>query len=356
MKAKELVKLNELSMKSENLGTEFEKVVLAELLKYTRGVTKIIPPGQKETINAPTNKVITLIKPSIKSLEGIAIDGVYDVNKQTKLESTHPDFVAEVLPGKNFFGYNDDWKIHIEAKSTITGRFKFGQVKVDNIFIDDDSEAFKYLMWFAYRNVEYQFDRDRAIAEFNSLKRKFLDVFKITSGHDYRLIHAVPGSPVEWLILDDMVDLFSGHFNISPRGVLRYVFQGEDYFILEKVSKGGEIKMYSKEKVMRDKGAKITPFKKVEEATETAPSNLSAIFKAVKEIKSAINNKLAHDPNASVVVESGARRIANIVIQHGSGTAAIKRRPSRARELVAAGTTFDKLLDTLREEIKNVQT
>jgi len=356
MKAKELVRLNEVAMRSETLGTDFEKVVLAELLKYTRGVTKIIPPGQKETLNAPTNKVITLVKPSMKSLEGIAIDGIYDVNKQTKLESTHPDFVAEVLPGKNFFGYNDDWKIHIEAKSTITGRFKFGQVKVDNIFLDDDSEAFKYLMWFAYRDVEYQFDKDRAIQEFNSLKRKFLDIFKITSGHDYRLIHAVPGSPVEWLILDDLVDLYSGHFEISPRGVLRYVFQGEDYFILEKVSKGGEIKMYSKEKVMREKGAKITPFKKVEEATEVSPNSLTCFFRTTREIKSAIGKKLAHDPNASVMVGADAKKAITITIQHGSRSAAIKRRPSRVRELVAAGTTFDKLLDTLREEIKNVQT
>jgi hypothetical protein len=246
MNAKTLVKLNEVAMKSETLGTNFEKVVLAELLKYTKGVSKIIPPGSKEVENTPTNKVITMLKPPMNSLTSIITNGVYDVNKQQKLESTHPDFIAEILPGKKFFGFDDQWKIHIEAKSTITGRFKFGQVKVDNIFIDEDSQSFKYLMWFAYRNVEYYYNKDAALSEFNSMKRKFLDIFKILSGHDYRLIHAVPGAPVEWLILDDTVDLLKGHFDISPRGVLRFVFEGQDYFILEKVSHGGEIKMYSK--------------------------------------------------------------------------------------------------------------
>ena len=349
MNIKTFTKLNEVAMKSETLGTNFEKVVLTELLRYARGVSKIIPFGSSKVENTPTNKVITFIKPSQKNLETIATDGVYDVNKQQKLESTHPDFIMEVIPGKNFFGFNNEWKIHVEAKSTTTGRFKFGQNKVDNIFIDENSQSFKYLMWFAYRNTEYYYNKEIALQEFNSMKRKFLGIFKILSGHDYRLIHAVPGNPVEWLILDDTVDLMRGHFNISPRGVLRFVFEDSDLFILEKVTaSGGEIRMYSKEKVMREKGAKVTPFKKVEEATNLTPQNLSLFFKATKEITSAVSKKLSADPKVEISTKVGDIRIASVNISYPkAGKVAKKRIP----ELVAAGTKYDGLLNILREEI-----
>jgi hypothetical protein len=349
MDAKTLIKLNEIAMKSEILGTNFEKVVLTELLKFARGVSKIIPFGSKKVENTPSNKVMTFIKPSQKNLETIAMDGVYDVNKLQKLESTHPDFIMEVIPGKNFFGYNNEWKIHVEAKSTTTGRFKFGQNKVDNIFIDEDSQSFRYLMWFAYRSTEYYYNKEIALQEFNSMKRKFLGIFKILSGHDYRLIHAVPGNPVEWLILDDTVDLLKGHFNISPRGVLRFVFEDTDLFILEKVTaSGGEIRMYSKEKIMREKGAKVTPFKKVEEATSLTPQNLSLFFKATKEITSAVSKKLPTDPKVEVMAKIGDIKRVLVNINHSEKEVTKKK---RIPELVAAGTKYDGLLDILREEI-----
>ena len=341
--------LTDSAMKSETLGTNFEKVVLTELLRYTRGVSKIIPFGSKKVENTPTNKVMTFIKPSTQKLETIALDGIYDVNKLQKLESTHPDFIMEIIPGKNFFGFDDSWKIHVEAKSTTTGRFKFGQNKVDNIFIDEDSQSFKYLMWFAYRSTEYYYNKEMALQEFNTMKRKFLDIFKILSGHDYRLIHAVPGNPVEWLILDDTVDLLKGHFDISPRGVLRFVFEDTDLFILEKVTAtGGKIRMYSKEKVMREKGAKVTPFKKVEEATETVPQNLSLFFKATKEITSAVSKKLPADPKAEIMIKTGEIRRVLANINHSEKEVTKKK---RVPELVAAGTRYDGYLDILREEV-----
>jgi hypothetical protein len=347
MKATTFVNLQEAAMRSEQLGTSFERVVLGEILKFTKGVNKVIPAGSSTPENTPTNKLANIVKPNMKNLESIGKNGIYDLNLQEKLESTHPDFILDVLPGKHLFGYDDQWKIHIEAKSTTTGRFKFGQNKVDNIFIDEDSQSMKYLMWFAYRKPEYIFNREAALSEFNSMKRKFLDIFKILSGHDYRLIHAVPGSPVEWLILDDTVEFLRGHFEISPRGVLRYVLGNVDYFILEKVtSSGGEIRMYSKEKVMREKGAKLTPFKKVEEATEL-PENLQLIFKATREISSAIGTELKPDKDVHVLVKAGERKIVSVAVKHSGAQA--KAMP---KELIAAGTNFDKKMDLVAEELR----
>jgi len=347
MRATTFVNLHEVAMRSEELGTSFERVVLGEILKFVKGVDKIIPPGSKTPENTPTNKLATIVKPDMKNLEAIRKDGTFDLNLQEKLESTHPDFMLDVLPGKHLFGYDDQWKIHIEAKSTTTGRFKFGQNKVDNIFIDEDSQSMKYLMWFAYRKPEYFFNREQALQEFNSMKRKFLDIFKILSGHDYRLIHAVPGNPVDWLILDDTVEFLKGHFEISPRGVLRYVLGNVDYFILEKVtSSGGEIRMYSKEKVMREKGAKVTPFKKVEEATET-PGSMQLIFKATREITSAVGTELKPDKDAHVLVKSGEKKIVPVSIKHTGASA--KAMP---KELIAAGTNFDRKMDLIAEELR----
>jgi len=344
MKMLDFIHLNEIAMRSETLGTNFEKVVLAELLKYTRGVNAVILPGQKSPTNTVSNKSITFVKPSMSNLESIVRNGAYDVNMQQKLESTHPDFIVDIIAGKRFFGFDSSHKIHIEAKSTTTGRFKYGQRKVDNLFLDEDSEAFKYLMWFAYRTPEYYYQRDSAISEFNSSKRQILNLFKVLSGSDFVLVHAVPGNPVEWLIFDNTVDLLKGKFDISPRGVLRFVFDGADLFILEKVSVGtGEIRMYSKEKTTLDKAEKVTPFKKVEEAKST-PSSIVLIFSAMKKIKSAVSGK--PDPQAPVLVKAGEK--IRITVRTNPSKAVEKKQP---RDLIAAGTKLDNFIDILREEL-----
>ena len=348
MDMKNFVQLNEIAMRSETLGTDFEKVVLAELLKYTRGVTKIMLPGQKIPINALSNKSIVLLKPDMKKLENISRDGVYNVNLQTKLESTHPDFIAEILAGKNFFGFDNKYKLHIEAKSTTTGRFKFGQITAgERLFLDEDSDAYKYLMWFAFRDPEYQFQRETAISEFNSIKKEMLTMFKVLSGSDFRLVHAIPGNPVDWLIYDNTIDLLKGNFNISPRGVLRFVFEGADMFILEKVSsRTGEIRMYSKETTTKEKSEKLTPLKKkVEEAT--TPSELTMIFSTLKDIKAAVSGKA--DPTSPIIVKTGTK--IRIIVSPKPSRAVERKHPRRNAELMAAGTQLDNMLDVLRDEL-----
>lgn len=351
MKAKVLLKIYEAAMKSEIAGTDFEKIVLAELFKYTKGITKIIPPGRNEIEDVSGNDLITLIKPSMKSLERLSENGVYNLNKQEKLESSHPDFIVEVLSGKKFFGFDNSWKIYIEAKSTKTGRFKFGQNVVDYLDLDEDSHAFKYLMWFAYRDPELFWNKQMVLEEFNHMKRKMLLIFKVLSGHDYRLIHAFPGTgvkPVDWFTLDDTIDLTKGEFNISPRGVLRFVFEGVDYFILEKVSSGtGEVRMYSKEKATREKAAKIYP-SKVEEATKSLNS-LILTFKAAKEITTVNTKGLPPDKNIELLHKIGQKIRIFIKVKSGKNIANIARIPKT--ELIAADTKINNIFNSLLENI-----
>ena len=106
--------------------------------------------------------------------------------------------------------------------------------------------------------------------------------------------------------------------------------------------------MYSKEKTMREKGGKVTPFKKVEEATGSG-SNLILIFKATKDVSTAVNTHLKPDPSAHIIIKNGSKISVTVNSGNPRPLATAKARPQK--QLIAAGTEIEKTIDLLSEEI-----
>ena len=345
--------LAEAPMKSEVLGTSFERVVFQELLPYVPGVTSIIKVGSGSPISVKGHaKTISLIKPKDNFLATMRTkEGAYDLNRLSKLSEGHPDFIIQPLAGKNFLGYDSSKDIYVEAKTSATGRYRFGQQTyggentANRLNLVKDSQIYKYLTWFGNRGI-VDWNPKKVVDEFNAQKAAMLSLFKVYSGINHRLIFALnEGGGVGFYAVDDTIDLLSGSFILSERDVLRYVFEKTPLFILEKVDRVGAVRVYSKVDTIKAKGKKLELVK--EEAITPRRRNVSEKFLMTFKAETALHqvnnpNTKAIKPNQTTI-SKGRRVVIEAVVPGGKG-----------RITLAAGTEYNfyEYLAEFRKEIK----